>query len=96
MYVTFSISVFNCGLSIFNKRILLLLLLLLLLLFGWPSTQRKEVSGVSARLISEAINGFINNKETNVNLNHAVGVLICLWATEPGDTRRYRRVVFSL
>jgi len=24
MYVTFSISVFNCGLSIFNKRILLL------------------------------------------------------------------------
>jgi len=23
MYVTFSISVFNCGLSIFNKRILL-------------------------------------------------------------------------
>jgi len=25
MYVTFSISVFNCGLSIFNKRILLLL-----------------------------------------------------------------------
>jgi len=25
MYVTFSISVFNCGLSIFNKRILLVL-----------------------------------------------------------------------
>ena len=30
--LTFSISVFNCGLSIFNKRILVLLLLLLLLL----------------------------------------------------------------
>jgi len=29
MYVTFSISVFNCGLSIFNKRILLSLLVLL-------------------------------------------------------------------
>jgi len=30
MYVTFSISVFNCGLSIFNKRILLLYLASLL------------------------------------------------------------------
>jgi len=48
----------------------------------WPSTRRKEARGLTAWLISEAINVFINNK---VTLNSSVSVLYL----SPGHRTRW-------
>ena len=44
----------------------------------------KKASGLTARLINEAISIFIN-KETNVELQCLR--IYCLWVTEPGDSK---------